>query len=176
MLVAIIFSCASLSAAQRDFNFDDMKQRPVNIPRSALRPIHNYLAEHKIAPIGYTLNESTDISSWFSGWRISIAKRRAYLLLPDKEGLNGVDNDHFWIVLQKARGYRLVLRGGTLFLSVLKTRTHRLHDVETSACTSNTCFREIYKFDGSLYWMRTCIEGEINGGRPPKWHRVPCRQ
>jgi hypothetical protein len=177
VVIAAILTCASLCAAQRHFDFDNMTKRPVKIPHGGLRPMHDYLAAHNFLPAACAINQSTDISSWFSGWRISVASRcQAYLLLPDNECLNGIDNDHFWIVLKTPRGYRLVLTGGSLFLSVLNTRTHGLHDLETSACTSALCFREIYKFDGSVYMKRICIEGELRDGRRPNWHRVRCRQ
>jgi hypothetical protein len=59
-------------------------------------------------------------------------------------------------------------------LEVLRKRTHRLRDIETSMCTGAFCFAKTYRFDGSVYRARICREAEMPG--PPKWHRVPCRR
>jgi hypothetical protein len=88
--------------------------------------------------------------------------------------LNGVDNDWFWIFLKTGRGYRLVLTGGTISLTVRKSRTRGLRDIETNAATAQANYTDIYKFDDSVYKATTCLQTDFfPAGQKPK--PVPCR-
>ncbi len=100
------------------------------------------------------------------------AKMPKGVLKSGKECLNGVDNDWFWIFHKTGGEYRLALTGSAITVSVLKTRTHGLRDIETNAATANTNYSDIYKFSGSVYKARRCTEASPVTAKPK---RVPCR-
>ena len=51
-----------------------------------------------------------------------------------------------------------MLSGGTLLVDVLKSKSHGLHDIETNVATARTNYRKFYRFDGTVYKMRKCME------------------
>ncbi len=171
-LMAILL-CATPLAAQTHFYLDGPFQHPAKIP-DGLVPL--LLGEIKSTCPRETVNQTTDVRSWFSASRITINNHRpTFIVKSNHHCLNGVDNDWFWIFRETARGYRLVLSSGTISLDVLQTKTRGLRDIETNVATAQTNYMTIYKFNGSLYKARVCTEAAMRE-RNPKPHRVPCRQ
>jgi hypothetical protein len=169
LLVSILLSAVS-SAAQTHFYLDEPFKHPANIPNNLMPLLRE---EIKKACPGETVNHETDVSSWFSASKINVnAHRPAFILTSSKHCLTGADNDWFWIFLKTSRGYRLVLKGGTISLDVLRTRTHGLRDIETNIAAGPTNYRNIYKFNGSVYKARRCMESTPIEARPKP---VPCR-
>jgi hypothetical protein len=168
-LILILLSAVS-TAAQTHFYLDEPFKHPAKIPDSLAPLLRD---EIKKTCRGETLSQGTDVKSWFSASRISVNGRRsAFILKSGKPCLTGADHDWVWVYLKTAQGYRLALFGGAISVDVLKTRTHGLRDIETNAATANTNFTEIYKFNGSVYRMRVCMEASPVEARPK---RVPCR-
>jgi hypothetical protein len=71
-----------------------------------------------------------------------------------------------------ANGYRKVLSGGTLLVDVLKSKSHGLHDIETNIATARTNYRKFYRFDGTVYQKRKCMESTPVGAKDVT---APCR-
>ena len=160
-------------AAQTSFHLDEPFQRPAKIGEGLLPLLRT---EIKSTCQNDAIFQSTDARSLFVASRITLSHRPAFILKSGHHCLTGGDNDWFWVYANTARGYRLVLTGGTISLDVRRTHTHGFRDIETSACTGAYCFGKTYKFDGSVYKARVCTEAELRGTSSPKWHRVPCRQ
>src|SRR5262245_11930392 len=170
LLLVVVLLFAASAAAQTHFYLDEPFKHPARILDSLVPLLRN---EIRRSCRGEMINQRTDIESWFSASRISVSGQRPAFILTSKKGcLTGADHDWVWVYLKTARGYRLVLFGGAISVDVLKTRTHGLRDIETNAATTSTNFTEIYKFNGSIYMMRVCMEASPVGARPK---RVPCR-
>ena len=172
LLLALILLSAVTSVAQTHFYLDEPFKHPAKIPNGLVPLLRD---EIKQMCRGESVNQSTDVKSWFSASQINLGHRRsAFILKSGKYCLTGVDNDWFWIFLRIRRGYRLVLTGGTISLDVLKSTTRGLRDIETNAATAQTNYTNIYKFDGARYKARICSETAFfPTGQKPK--RVPCR-
>ena len=169
--VALLLLFAAPIAAQSSFYFDEGFKHLIRVPDGLVPLLRAEVKSH--CPHDPEL-QATDIRKLFSASRISL-NRPALILKSGGHCLTGADNDWFWVYLKTHAGYRKVLTGGTITLDVLKRRTHGLRDIETNACTAAYCFRNVYKFNGSLYHVRICSEAQNGNGRP-KYHRVPCRQ
>ena len=169
LLVLILLSVVS-TAAQTHFYLDEPFKHPAKIPDGLVPLLRD---EIKKACRGETLGQGTDLKSWFSASRISVnGHRSAFILTSSKPCLTGADHDWVWVYLKTSRGYRLALFGGAISVDVLKMRTRGLRDIETNAATASTNYTEIYKFNGSVYKIRVCMEASPVGARPK---RVPCR-
>ena len=159
-------------AAQTSFTLDEPFKRAATIPAALLPLLAN---EIKSTCKNDAAFQASDARSLFVASRITLNHRAAFILKSDHHCLTGGDNDFFWVYVKTGRRYKLVLTGGTITLGVRRTRTHGLRDIATSVCTGAYCFAKTYKFDGSIYRAIICEEAELRD-RPPKYHRVPCRQ
>jgi hypothetical protein len=159
-------------AAQTHFHLDETFQRPATIPAGLLPRLRK---EVKSTCSGDAAFQARDVRSLFSASRITLNQHRAYILKSGHHCLTGGDNDWFWIYLNTAQRYRMVLTGGTISVDVLSSRTQGFRDIETNMATGAYGFRKIYKFNGSVYEPRECSEWEMRE-RNPKPQRVPCRQ
>ena len=169
LLIALTFLTTMPAVAQTHFYFDEPFKQPAKIP-NALVPLIREIAK---SCRGETINQSTNIRSWFNASKISIhPSRSAFILTSTKSCLNGVDNDWFWIFLRTSQGYRLVLTSGTIVLDVLKSKRHGLRSIETNVATANANYEDVYEFDGAIYKRSRCMQSS-----PPsaKARRVPCR-
>ena len=158
-------------AAQTSFHLDEPFKRPAKIPDSLLLLLRD---EIKRTCQNDATFQSTDVRSLFVASRITLNHRPAFILKSGHHCLTGGDNDSFWVYINMARRYRLVLASGTISVDVRRARTHGLRDIETNMCTGAVCFRNIYKFNGSVYKARVCSEAKP--AIAVKWRRVPCRQ
>jgi hypothetical protein len=172
LTLAFLILLNSSLAAQTSFNLDEPFKHTANIPK-ALLPL--LATEIKSTCKNDAAFQASDVRSLFVASRITLNHRPAFILKSGHHCLTGGDNDFFWVYVSTRRRYRLVLTGGTISLGVRRTRTHGLRDIATSVCTGAYCFAKTYKFDGSTYSARICEEAELRD-RPPKYHRVPCRQ
>lgn len=157
--------------AQRHFYLEERFKHQVTIPRDVLRLMRQEIKRKHMC----RLDESTNISPWFSASRIDLgAGETALILASDQMCLNGVDNNWFWVFLRRHRRHRLVLTGGTLSVDVLRSANFGLRNLETNVATANTNYTNIYKFNGSVYKARVCSETALfPDNQKPK--RVPCR-
>src|SRR6266516_442374 len=170
VLITALFSTASI-AGQTHFYLDERFAREAKLP-DALAPLLRDVIKKTCR--GQIPTNDTDVRSWFAASRITLHQRRAYIVksVGEHHCLTGADNDWFWIFLKTGRGYRLVLTGGTLFVDVLRTKSHGLPDIETNVATARTNYRNFYRFDGTVYKARKCMEATPVEG---KHVRVPCR-
>src|SRR5690242_6393030 len=168
----LLLLTAPLAAAQTNFHLDEPFRRSTKIPEGLLPLLRD---EIKSTCQNDAAFQSTDVRSLFVASRITLSHRPAFILKSDHHCLTGGDNDSFWVYVQTPRRYRLVLADGTISVDVLRTHSHGLRDIETNMCTGAYCFRNIYKFNASVYKARVCSEEGLRAGSP-KWHRVPCRQ
>ena len=157
IVALIIFSASSLAAQQRFFFFEEPKpfKHPAKLPRAVLQVMRHEIVNRR----GCNVNQSTNLSPWFFGSRINLApRRRAYILRSHQDCLNGADNDWVWIVLKTSRGYRMVLFDGTISVHVRNSKSHGLRVIETNMATAAIAFRDVFKFDGSVYKRTQCFE------------------
>jgi hypothetical protein len=169
--LSILLSAVS-SAAQTHFYLDEPFKYPVGIPNNLVPLLRD---EVKQSCRWETVDRGAGIKAWFSASRIDVGGRRSALILASSKGcLNGADNDWFWIFLKTPRGYRLVLKGGTLSVDVLRAKTHGLRDIETNVATAQTNYSNVYKFNGSVYKARRCTESSPYEAKP-KPKIVPCQ-
>jgi hypothetical protein len=157
------------AVAQIHFYFNEPFKQPAKIP-NALVPLIRKIAK---SCRGETINQSTNIRSWFDASKISIhPSRSAFILRSTKSCLNGVDDDWFWIFVKSSQRYRLALTGGAIVLDVLKSKRHGLRSIETNAATANTNYKDVYEFDGAIYKRSRCMQSSPPGATA---RRVPCR-
>ena len=170
VLITALFAAGPI-VGQTHFYLDERFAREAKLP-DALVPLLRDVTKNTCR--GQIPTDDTDVRSWFSASRISLNQRRAYIVKSagDHLCLSGGDNDWFWIFLNTGRGYRLLLTGGTLFVDVLKTKSHGLPDIETNVATARTNYRNFYRFDGTVYKARKCMEATPPEG---KHVSVPCR-
>ena len=159
--------------AQTNFHLDEPFQRPTKIPDGLLPLLRG---EIKSTCQNDAAFQSTDARSLFVASRITLNHRKALILKSGHQCLTGGDNASFWVYVRTTQRYRLVLASGTISVDVLRTRSHGLRDIETNMATGAYGFRNIYKFNGSVYKARVCSEWEMHGLSRPKPHRVPCRR
>lgn len=155
--VVVIISFATPLAAQRSFVFEEPNpfKHPVKIPSAVLPVMRREIEGQR----GGHLNESTNLANWFFGSRIDLGtNRRAFILRSHENFLNGADNDWFWIVLKTSRRYRMVLFAGTISVYARNAKTHGLRDIETNMATAAIAFRNIYKFNGTVYKLTNSFE------------------
>jgi hypothetical protein len=171
ILITALFFTAPI-AGQTHFYLDERFAREAKLPE-ALVPLLRDVIKNTCR--GQMPADNTDIRSWFSASRITLSQRRAYIVKSSGEHhcLTGADNDWFWIFLKTERGYRQVLTGGTLVVDVLKTKSRGLADIETNVATARTNYRNFYRFDGTVYKARKCMEATPPG--EGKQVNVPCR-
>ena len=171
LLLVLILLPAVSTAAQTHFYLDEPFKHPAKIPDDLIPLLRD---EIRKSCRDETVNQATDVKPWFSASRISVnGHRSAFILTSSKACLTGADHDWVWVFLKTARGYRLVLFGGAISVDALKTRTHGLRDIETNTAIPSTNFTEIYKFNGSVYKRRKCMEVSPVEARP---ERVPCQK
>jgi hypothetical protein len=157
--------------AQRHFYLEERFKHQVKIPRDVLRLMRQEIERKHLC----TIEQSTDISSWFSASRIDVAEGgNALILASDQMCLNGADNNWFWIFLRRQKRYRMVLTGGTLSIDVLRSTSFGLRNIETNVATANTNYTNIYKFNGSAYKPRICSETAMFPDNQKPKH-LPCR-
>ena len=170
LLIVLILLPAVSSAGQTHFYLDEPFKHPAEIP-DGLMPLLR--REIRKACGGETVNRDIDVRSWFTASRIDVSGHRpAFILASGKTCLTGADNDWFWIFLKTPRGYRLVLHGGTISLDVLRGGAHGLRDIETNVAAGPTNYKTIYKFNGSVYKARRCMESTPVEAKPK---RAPCQ-
>jgi len=171
LLVVSILLWSGTSLGQTNFYFDEGFKRPAKIP-AALVPLLREVVNESCP--GRVTTENVDPRSWFAASRITLNQHRlAFIVIAsgDRLCLTGIDNVWFWVFLKTAKGYRKVLSGGTLFVDVLKSKSHGLHDIETNVATASTNYRNFYRFDGTVYKMRKCMQSTPVGA---KHVTVPC--
>jgi hypothetical protein len=151
---------------------DEPFKRPVKIPAPVLQALR--LEAEKSCPQLKT-TQGDDMATWFSAAALDLNDGgRGDLIV--KSGiwcLNGADNRWFWIFHNTGRGYRLVLSGGTINVSLLRAMTHGFRDIETDMSTAAATFTDVYKFNGRVYKPWECTETD-NGTN--KTERVPCER
>jgi len=171
LLLVFLLLAQTASIGQRHFFFEQQRpfRHPVELPRAALEVLKREVQSERRCG----LDQSTDISSWFKASRIDLgARRRAFIVRSYQDCLNGVDNDWFWILLKTQREYRLLLRGGTISLSVRDASTRGFPDIETNAATAEGNYTDLYKFDGTVYKAHRCTHTSFSTGKP---EIVACR-
>jgi hypothetical protein len=161
---------------QTDFDLDAPFKRPIKIHEAILQLLHQEIKKYSLCGQGKH-DRVSDIASWFSASAIDLNDdHHPDFFVKSYQGcLNGADNDWFWIFRNTGHGYRLALFGHTLYVYLLKTKTHGLYDIKTSMATAAYFFSDVYKFNGQVYKARVCTEAESSSG-PPKWKRVPCSE
>jgi hypothetical protein len=171
LLIGLILLSGVPLMAQRHFYLEERFKRRAKIPRDVLSSMRQEIKRKHMCRI----DETTDISPWFSAARIDLGGRATALILASYQGcLNGVDNNWFWVFLKRQKRYRMVLTGGTLSLDVLRPTSFGLRNIETNVATANTNYTNVYKFNGSVYKARICSETAMfPENQKPK--RVSCR-
>jgi len=141
--------------AQRHFYLEERFKHQVKVPREVLRLMRHEIERKRMCRI----DETTDVSPWFSAARIDLGGRdKSLILASDQECLNGVDNNWFWVFLKRQKRYRMVLTGGTLSIDVIRSTSSRLRNIETNVATASTNYTNVYKFNGSAYMAHRCSE------------------
>jgi hypothetical protein len=74
-----------------------------------------------------------------------------------------------------AQGYKLLLRGGTVAVTVRREHTSGFPDIETAAASPEGIYSEVYKFNGSVYDASSCTRTILSTSGPSKPERVTCR-
>lgn len=172
LLVTLILLWSGPSVGQRSFYLDEEFKRPAKLP-DALVPLLRDVVKESCR--GQAITENADVRSSFVASRITLNRNRlAFIVRSSGERycLTGADNVWFWVFLKTAKGYRNVLWGATLMVDVLKAKSHGLHDIETNIATARTHYRNFYRFDGTVYKPRKCMESTPFGAKAV---RVPCR-
>jgi hypothetical protein len=161
---------ATPSIAQTSFYLDEPFKHPAKIPNGLLPLLR---IEIKSVCERDAQFQATDPRSLFTASRITLSNSRSgFILKSGHHCLTGGDNDWFWVFLRTQRGYRLVLTGGTISVDVLKTQTRGSRDIETNGATARTNYRDLYKFNGSVYKPYRCWESTPVEAKP---QRVRCR-
>jgi hypothetical protein len=171
LVTSLLLSCAP-SLGQTSFYLDEPFKRPAKLPAAMVPLLRDVVNE---SCRGQVSTENADFRSWFVASRITLHRDRlAFIVRSSAERycLTGTDNDWFWVFLKTGKGYRRVLSGGTLMVDVLKFTSHGLHDIETNVATAQTNYRKFYRFDGTVYKMRKCMESTPVGAKDVT---VPCR-
>ena len=171
MLLILLALMNGTSAAQKHFFFDgpeDFRQ-PAKLPDAT----HAFLAGELARIPGCDEKPSTETPS-FRAWRINLgAKRRALIVRVYEDCSHSADGFWFWIVLKNRSGYRSLLRAGSVSLTVRRVRTHGFPDIETNSATGQFNYKNIYKFNGTVYKVNRCTHTAFDTG---KTEPVPCRK
>ena len=170
LLLVFLFLAAGSSFAQTHFLFEEPEpfKHPVQLPSGAAE-----LLRREMEGTRGCVNQSADIVQSLKAARIDLGGNRvAFIARSAEDCLNGPDNDWFWIVLQTPHGYKLLLRGGTIAVTVRTERTRGFPDIETNAASPEGVYREVYKFDGSVYEAYLCTHTGFSTLKP---ERVTCR-
>jgi len=169
LLLTLFLLFATPTVAQTHFHLDEPFKRPAKIP-VALAP----LLRDQIKSVCQRDAEfqATAPRSLFTASRITLDNSHGgFILKAGHHCLTGVNNDWFWVFLRTARGYRLVLTGGTISVDVLATKTRGLRDIETNGASAQTNYKDLYKFNGTIYKPYRCWQSTPVGAKP---QRVPC--
>ena len=169
--LVLLFLLAGSSAAQKRFFFDQPEpfKHQVKLPAHVLR-----LLRHEIAGVpGCNEKPSSQISASFVGSHISLgANRRALIALAYEDCSQSADRFWFWVLLKTGRGYRQLLRAGADSVTVRNAQTYRFPDLETNAATAEGNYRNVYKFDGTVYKVELCTHTSF---ATRQTERVACR-
>lgn len=169
--LVLLFLLASSSTAQERFFFDQPEpfKREIKLPAQVLP-----LLRHEIAGVpGCNENSASQISASFIGSRINLgANRRSLIALAYQDCSQSADRFWFWILLKTGRGYRQLLRAGADSVRVRNARTHLFPDLETNAATAEGNYRNVYKFDGTVYKVELCTHTSF---ATRQTERVACR-
>jgi len=169
LFITIFLLLAAPSAAQTHFYLDEPFKRPAKIPDGLVPLLRN---EIKSVCQGDAVFQATDSRSLFTASKITLnGSHGGFILKSGHHCLTGVDNDWFWVFLRTARDYRLVLTGGTISVDVLATKSRGLRDIETNGATARTNYKDLYKFNGTVYKTHRCWQSTPVEAKP---QRVPC--
>jgi len=173
LLLVFLFLAAGSSSAQTQFLFEDPEpfKDPVQLPTGAVE-----LLRREIHAASYCPNETAVPAQSLRASRIDLGKGRlAFIIRSLHDCFNGADHDGFWIVLHMAQGYKLLLRGGTVAVTVRAEHTNGFPDIATDAASPEGIYSEAYKFNGSVYNVSSCTRTILSTTGPSKRERVPCR-
>lgn len=158
LLVTSILLWHGTSLGQTSFYFDEPFKQPAKLPKAMVPLLRDVVNE---SCHGQGTTEKADLRSWFVSSRITLNRDRLAFIVRSSDESNcptGVDNVWFWVFLKTTKGYRRVLSGGTLLVDVLRSKSHGLHDIETNVATARTNYEKFYRFDGTVYKLRKCME------------------
>lgn len=113
-----------------------------------------------------------DIQKHFAASRIQINddKLNDFIIQSQTQCFMGAHNTTFWLFIaeknKKGNGYRQLFDIASDDLKILKTKTNKHRDVETSSLTANEVSTILWKFDSEKYKPAKCWrEGETTNGR-----------
>ena len=170
VLLAFLFLTAGSSSAQTHFLFEDPEpfKNPVQLPTGAVE-----LLQREMHAASYCPNQTAVPAQSLRASRIDLGRDRlAFIVRSSDDCFNGADNDRFSIVLHTTHGYELLLQGGTVAVTVRTERTHGFPEIETNAASPEGIYRELYKYDGSVYNASSCTRTSFSTSKP---ERVTCR-
>jgi hypothetical protein len=175
VLLAFLLLPAGSSFAQTHFLFEDPEpfKNPVQLPTGAVE-----LLRREMQAASYCPNQTVVPAQSLRASRIDLGRDRlAFIVRSLDDCFNGPEHDRFWIVLHLARGYELLLQGGTVAVTVRRELTHGFPDIETNEDSAEAFYREVYKFNGSVYNASLCTRATLStpGSAPSKPERVTCR-
>jgi hypothetical protein len=156
--------------AQKHFSFDQPEtfKRTVKLPNTAV-----VLLTRELQTVPGCDERPSSFTPTFQASRINLgANRPALIAMAGEDCSHGADRFRFWILLKKRRSYRSLLRAGSESLTVRKTRTHGLPDIETNSATAEGGYTNIYKFDGTVYKVVRCTHTAF---ATRKTDLLPCR-
>ncbi len=168
-MVLLCLTAASASA-QRHFFFDQPEsfRHPVKLPREVLP-----LLRREVDAIAGCNEKPSKEAPSFTASRINLGANRPGIIVRVFEDCShSADNFWFWILLKTRRGYRSLLRAGTVSVTVRNARAHGFPNIETNAATAEGNYTNVYKFDGSVYKVDMCTHTSF---ATRKTERVTCR-
>src|ERR1043166_1941214 len=141
VLIAFLLVPAGSSFAQTHFLFEDPEpfKNPVQLPTDAVG-----LLRREMQAASYCPNQTAVPAQSLRASRIDLGRDRLHFIVRSVDDcFNGPDHDRFWIVLHLARGYELLLQGGTVAVTVRTEHTRGFPDVETNAASAEGFYREV---------------------------------
>ena len=169
LLLTLFLLFAAPLVAQTHFYLDEPFERPAKIPNDLMPALRDEIKSVCQRDAEF---QAKDPRSLFTASKITLNNTRGgFILKSGHHCLTGATNDWFWVFLRTAKGYRLVLTGGTISVDVLAAKTRGLRDIETNGASARTNYKNLYKFNGAIYKPYRCWQSTPVEAKP---QRVPC--
>jgi len=160
-VIATVFlagTCGSAALAQKDsqhpvlrFSIEEKPEQPVTLPAEVLQILRR---DNRVEQCLAGKTSTSEFSqSWFEGASVQLSpKKQAALLVKAAEPcLLGANIGPFWVFLNNARGYALLLPVDAHTRAALGSKTRGHRDIRALAATSWEMKTSVFQFDGNRY-------------------------
>ncbi len=159
VLVALVFVIGSpmlLNAQNRYFYGEDRfkVQSPMSVSvQNAVRKDKN-LRDCLPIPVDFS-------SDRFEATAINLNRSSSRKLLVKGECGNSATSYYFWILSKMGKRYEPIFFAAAMGVEIQKTNLRGYPDILASGCNANTCFYELFAFDGRKYNRKSSWEKSV---------------